>query len=416
MLATLGDNIMATELERVRAEKARVLGEAEVICKAAEAAGRDFTPDERERVDTLLAQARTAKARIERLEQEELLKSDDLSRRLWYGDGMAMAGGGRPVARRGFGCWSKAMAEATGHRFGRKELEPAGLVTVPALLDTVAPLEGKAQSILQLIPSQRLQGTGQYAFLRETVRTHNAAPVTEGALKPTSVYSVVKVEGHVSTIAHLTEPIPRQYLADFVGLEQYVDGALREGLLLELEAQVLTGDGTGTGEGANFTGIQNTDDIQTQAWDTDILTTTRKAITKLELVNIAPTAWVMHPEDWESLELLTLGDDGHYALAGAEARVPVDRAERRLWAVPVVLSREQPAGLAFLVDFAGSTQLWERETATITWNQAGYDAQIAATDFQRNLLRFLAETRAGFAVTRPQGVVSVDLTGAASGS
>jgi hypothetical protein len=56
--------------------------------------------------------------------------------------------------------------------------------------------------------------SAEYAYLRQSVRTNNAAIVAEGAAKPTSVYSVVRVENSLQVIAHLSEGIPRYWLLD----------------------------------------------------------------------------------------------------------------------------------------------------------------------------------------------------------
>ena len=62
--------------------------------------------------------------------------------------------------------------------------------------------------------------SAEYAYLRQSVRTNNAAIVAEGAAKPTSVYSVVRVENSLQVIAHLSEGIPRYWLLDNQALEQ----------------------------------------------------------------------------------------------------------------------------------------------------------------------------------------------------
>jgi hypothetical protein len=81
----------------------------------------------------------------------------------------------------------------------------------------------------------------------------------------------------------------------------------------------------------------------------------------------------------------------------------------------VVTSTVVTAGIGFLVDFAGSTMLWEREQVRIDWSENTWDPDgisegVGASDFSKNLIRFRAEGRWGFAITRPAGVVEIDLT------
>jgi hypothetical protein len=91
--------------------------------------------------------------------------------------------------------WGDAFVKAVAGPSGEfKALVPSGSVVVPSLSSTLVRIEDRPTSILQLIPSEGLQGTEAYAYLQETARTHAAAPVAVGATKPTSVYSVEKVE------------------------------------------------------------------------------------------------------------------------------------------------------------------------------------------------------------------------------
>jgi hypothetical protein len=81
--------------------------------------------------------------------------------------------------------------------------------------------------------------SAEYAYLRQSVRTTNAAIVAGGAAKPTSVYSVVRVENSLQVIAHLSEGIPRYWLLDNQALE-HVDSELQYGLGLAVGPRVLT--------------------------------------------------------------------------------------------------------------------------------------------------------------------------------
>lgn len=163
--------------------------------------------------------------------------------------------------------------------------------------------------------------------------------------------------------------------------------------------------------GENFTGLLNTSGTQVQAWATDLLTTTRQAITKLETRNLAASGWILHPADWERIEL-TVNASG-YAL-GAGAAVPVDRAARRLWGVPVALSTSAVVGTGWVADFAGSTELKLREEAVIDWSENLYSpdqfgAGQGGSLSHANQIVFRCELRAGLDVTRPIGLVKTTL-------
>jgi HK97 family phage major capsid protein len=84
---------------------------------------------------------------------------------------------------------------------------------------------------------------------------------------------------------------------------------------------------------------------QTQAWSTNILTTTRKAKTIVGTVGRArPNAYVLNPSDWETIDLLQDNEARYFYGGPAQVGVP------RLWGLPVVeeeaMSRPAPASSA----------------------------------------------------------------------
>jgi HK97 family phage major capsid protein len=397
------------KIEELKAKLQEHLVAARDVCALAEKEKREFTTAEKKTVDQHLKEARELREQLKKAEGDEAAKQAILD--LGAGVNLSWPVYGNNGAKAG--SWSKAFQTEINRRYspnGVKALiEPTGAVGVPGVIAGLTPIGERVETILQLIPWTGLDGTDAFSYLRETKRTHNAATVAVGEKKPVSTYTVQRVDDRARTIAHLSEPIPRQYLSDVPLLQQYVEGVLREGYQLELEYQILQGDG----EGENFTGLLETVGRQVQLFDTDLLTTCRKAITLLELASIPPGAFVFHPADWERFELLT-ETTGGFLLKDATNIVPIDRARRRLWGVPVALSLGIPEGTGLLVDFRGSTRGWERERVRVDWSEAFYTAgddydDNPSTGFQRNLIQFRCEGRAGFAVLRPRGVVEIAL-------
>lgn len=240
-------------------------------------------------------------------------------------------------------------------------------------------------------------GDGQsntFSYLRQTVRTNNAAPVADHGVKPTSVYTVEEKEDRYRVIAHLSEAIPQRYFHDDRSLGEFLASEMALGLEWATEAQALTGSGTGE----NLTGILATSGIQTQAWATDLLTTTRQALTKLQVQGMAPTAWAVNPADAEKFDLLREGTgDGAFLLGG-----PGSGSATTLWTIPRVPSNAVPVGTAILADW-GMAELKVRQDATLHIDTSG-------TLFTKNEVIFRMEGRFGLAVKRPSAFVSVDLT------
>jgi HK97 family phage major capsid protein len=415
-------------IEAIRDELSGVLHSARAIAERAERENRDFTGAEKARVDRLLTRAKGLRSEIDQERARDRGSDDRLSKRVneigamfgtrsFRGDGSPSAGsfrqtGGFAGSGQRKSVWADAFEREVKGRSaaGSKALmSPSGAVSVPGVISGLTPVSEKVDTILQLIPWNPVGGTDAVSYLRETERTHNAEAVADGERKPTSVYTVQRIDDRVRTIAHLSESIPRHYLADIVLLREYLEMVLREGYELELENQILSGDGTGE----NFTGILNTAGIQLVTFAGDVLQTARRAITALEVQSITPGAYVFHPEDWETFELLT-ETSGAYLLQDGTRAVPVDRARRRLWGYPVALSLGISEGTGLLVDWAGSSQGWERDEVEVDWSEAfhvpagSYDLQ-DSTGFETNQMKFRAEGRAFFAMKRPHGAVEIEL-------
>jgi HK97 family phage major capsid protein len=237
-------------------------------------------------------------------------------------------------------------------------------------------------------------------YVRMGATTNAAAPVAEATAtagasgaKPESAMALAVVTETVKTIAHWI-PATRRALADAGQLRTLIDSFLRYGLEEELEDQMLTGDATGE----NFDGILHVAGTTAQAWSTDILTTLRKARTKVTLTGRAtPTAYALNPLDWETIDLLQ-DNEARYYFGG-----PSVLGNPRMWGLPVVESEGVTQGIGVCADWRLAV-LWDREQAQILTTDSHSDF------FTRNMIVILAELRAAFGVIRPSAFVIADLT------
>ncbi|MFV8165801.1 hypothetical protein ACNQVK_27495 [Mycobacterium sp. 134] len=117
-----------------------------------------------------------------------------------------------------------------------------------------------AHSLLDVLPVQA-HDTAEFSYLRQSVRTNNAAVVAEDAVKPTSVYSVVRVEDSLKVVAHLSEGVPRYWFIDNAAVQGFLNVELDYGLRMAVEAKVLAD-------------INATSGLQAQAYATSPLVTT----------------------------------------------------------------------------------------------------------------------------------------------
>lgn len=249
-------------------------------------------------------------------------------------------------------------------------------------------------------------GSDQVSYARITGFTNAAAPTAEATgtsggvtggdvagTKPESAMVVVPITANVKTVAHWM-PATKRALSDAGQLKTLIDAFLLYGLDEELEDQIINGNNTGE----NFEGILNVTGVQTQAWDTDLLTTTRKAITKVQVNGKADvTAFAVNPTEDERLDL-TKDDTGRFYFGG-----PVTQGATSLWGRRRIVSSAVPVGQIIAGDWRMAV-LWDREQASIQVSDSHADF------FIRNLVAILAELRAAFGVIRPAAFCIIDAT------
>lgn len=261
------------------------------------------------------------------------------------------------------------------------------------------PLGRRPLTVRDLI-SVRTTQSDVVEFVRQVARTNAAATVAEATatggssgVKPEGGMTFERVTAPVRTIAEWVAATKRA-LADAGQIRGIIDDELRGDLDEELEDQILTGGGTGE----DFEGLDAVAGTQDQAWDTDALVTTRKARTLVRTVGRdTPTGYVMHPTDWQTIDLLK-DNESRYFFGG-----PSQLGTPRLWGLPVVESEGQPVGNAWVGNWK-KIVLWDREQAMFSVSDSHSDF------FIRNLVAILAELRAALGIIKPVAFVEVDLT------
>jgi HK97 family phage major capsid protein len=216
------------------------------------------------------------------------------------------------------------------------------------------------------------------------VYTSTVTPNAGGGYKPEGALTFARVSAAVETIAAWL-PVTKRAMADAAQLRGIINQELREALDEKLEYQMFEGSGSSP----ELVGVKNTSGILTQAFGTDLLTTSRKAITNLVTNgNEYPTAFVLSPADWEGLEL---------ALFAAAPYLPY---QKTLWRVPVVEYYGLTAKTGYLANWRKAV-LWDREQASISISDSHADF------FIRNLLAVLGEVRAAFGIIKPKAFVKI---------
>jgi len=379
------------------------------ITQKADAEKRDLTAAETKSVLDHLAEYKSAKDQLAKQDSflvEKIAQSEQVIDQLeavGFKTGLrnssSPAGAARKSSGRGQQWAEKAvagvrgMASKVGTNDGVKALI-SGSISVPNLVGDPVEITAQRTTLLDLVGRGKPQGErvgNGFQYIRQTARTNNAAAVPDGQPKPTSVYTFGEVDDTYRVYANKTEDLPYRYLADYAAITDIVRAQLAEDTLLAIEADILSGDGTGDA----FTGILNTSGIQSQAWNTDLLRTLSDAKHKFIAQELPFTGWVFNPADMQALELMREGGTTGPFL------FPSRKAIEDFLGAPVVTSIGMPAGTTIVGD-------WDQaEIIPLGDDELIVDAGKRTTN---NTFLFMYEGRYGFRVSKPVAFVEVDLT------
>lgn len=307
--------------------------------------------------------------------------------------------GARIGDRTGAGDWASRAADAiwrVNSFDGETRAITASSIDLPALvLPQVVPME-RPKRVIDLLVDRAGSPSNAFEYWQQTVRTNNAAMTADFATKPTSVFTVQPVEDRLRVLAHLSEAIPNRLWLDYDELRAFLVAELYQGLLDALEEQVLNGDGTGE----NFEGILHASGTTAVAFDTDVPTTLRGALSTFETAGVQPTGWVLNPTDAAALDLLREGGTPDlFVLGGGYQNGPAD-SNNVFGTIPRLVSPRVPAGKALLADW----------TKVRLFTRGGVLTQLDPfSGFATNTTRLRSEMRIGMGLLRPSAFAVIAL-------
>ena len=294
-----------------------------------------------------------------------------------------------------------ALPSGTPGSFGTIQRDP--MVTPPMRTKRVRDLFPVRTTTAAVIEYFRQLGFTSLAAGHGTNSASSVAERSGGSfgIKPQSSFAFVGEQAPIRTLAHW-EAAHRNVLADEPQLRSIIDNELMYGLRLLEDNQILNGDGTGE----NLLGVLNTPGIQTYDWSAGLVGDTqadaiRRAATLSFLAYYEPSGVVMHPNDWENIEL-TKDANGQYLIAVSVAM----GGEPKVWRMPIIDTPAMAEGTALVGAFGTGAQLYDREQASIRISEQHSDF------FVRNAIVVLAEQRLALAVKRPEAFVAVSFDGA----
>lgn len=266
-----------------------------------------------------------------------------------------------------------------------------GALIVPYRVPSIVEQAQRPLTIRSLLNTSPIS-TNAVSFIRETGFTNNAGYRAEGQPANKSEIAFEMITESVKTISHWMAA-SREVLDDAPRLQNFIDTRLINGLEYKEEDILLYGSGV-NGE---IRGIMNDDDIQNIGAPTagrNMIDQIRHAMTKARLAQYRATGIVLHPEDWESIELAK-GDDGHYIWLSVGSG-----NEQQLFKVPVVDTPAMEKGKFLTGAFAMGATLYDREAANVRVSEHHQDF------FTRGMIAMLAEERAALTIERPEAFVT----------
>jgi HK97 family phage major capsid protein len=276
--------------------------------------------------------------------------------------------------------------------FHKKSLTDAaaGLSTSGVLatdrLPGIVPVQFRQLRIRDLLRSAATTAAS-VDYVKVSSFTNAASPQVETATKAQSDMSLQAVQMPVRTIAHWIRA-SKQIMDDLPGLQEAVNTHLLYGLNLKIEAELLSGDGTGE----HLSGLIpaatafSTSLLGSGSWNRlDIIA---RAIQQAERSDYGVDSIVLHTDDFWSMAL-TKSTQGEY-LFGEPGATTVPT----LWGRPVAVTNSIASG-TFLVGSSQTALIRDRMEATIDISGNYND------DFVKNMLVILCEARLALQITKP---------------
>ncbi|MDE3797605.1 phage major capsid protein [Sinorhizobium meliloti] len=252
----------------------------------------------------------------------------------------------------------------------------------------------KRQMTIRSLLTQGRTGSNAIEYARQTVRTNNAAMVSEGVAKPESDYKWDQETANVRTIAHWVH-VSRQAMEDAAQLQTEIDSELRYGLALREELQLLKGDGTGQ----NLEGLVTAATAFVPAFAVSgatMIDTLRLALLQASLAEYPADGIVLNPTDWARIELTK---DGEFRYIFANV---MQLAGPQLWGRPVVETQSMDADEFLVGAFRTAATIYDRMDPEVIASSEDRD------NFIKNMITVRAEERLALAIKRPAGLVHGD--------
>jgi HK97 family phage major capsid protein len=288
----------------------------------------------------------------------------------------------------------KSTAAFEAKSFYTKDIDSApangGLLTSTYIYPQIVAAPDKQLRLRDMLNTQPTNSPS-IEYLEESGFVNAAATIAEKVIAPQSDITFEQKTAAVRTIAHFI-PATQNILDDAPMLRNYIDNRLLMGLDLTIEAQILFGSGTNEDLLGlmTHTGTQNIGGMEAGVTRIDHI---RHAITRSRVAGYPVNSIVLHPEDWEAIEIAK-GTDGHYIFTSVN-----DGGQMRLFRTPVIESTSMTVGSFLTGNLGYACQLLDREQNNVRVSDSHADY------FTRRMVAIMAACRLAMPIYRPEALV-----------
>ena len=260
--------------------------------------------------------------------------------------------------------------------------------------------------VADLFGSSQTTGS-QVRYVNEGTATSGAAGVPEAGLKPESTLVLSEITEPVKKVATLL-PVSDEMLEDAPSIQSYLNERLSLFVSIEVERQLLRGNGTNELIGLlNRAGNQAINTYTRIAADDNTVAIAKVIANTRGSANLEPDAIIMHPSNLSSRLLRdgaggTVGQyygGGPFSYGGAQA--PTGVFIDTMWNKRVVLSTVVGAGTALVGSFGQGAHIWRRGGQSVEATNSHSDF------FARDLTAIRAESRLALGLYRPSAFTAV---------
>jgi len=245
---------------------------------------------------------------------------------------------------------------------------------------TVTRLPERRPFIQSLLSSRTLSATGNVIYFEQANRVGDAGVTAEGVLKNNLDSDLVEVRVSAKKVTAKTK-VSNEMIDDIPYVESMIREDLMKRVALKVDSQVLTGSGVG----ANLTGIFTTATaFNPTPWALSVVNANQYdvlalAVTQVLTQDFIPNYILLNPIDVSKMDIAKT-TSGEYVMPAF-----VTAGGREIKATPVIVNNGITAGQYMVMD-STAAEVYTRSALTIS---IGYEND----DFTKNMITMLAEWR-----------------------